>query len=441
MKSNHGFCLLACTAAALVCSPSARADDWPQWLGPQRDGIWRESGILDRFPAGGPTVRWRTPIGSGYTGPAVTGGKVFVMDRLNSTNGPHQERLLCLNEEDGKVLWAQSYPCKFGIAFPAGPRSTPAVDGGKVYTFGALGHLACWDSATGKPLWSHEVMSEYKAKAPMWGFAGQPLVAGEKVICLAGGENACVIAFNKHTGAELWRALSAREPGYSAPVIIDAGGRQQLIVWEPEALNSLDPETGKLYWTQPCSVKAGMSITTPRRLGEYLLVSSFYNGSILMRLAGDQPKAELVWQGHSDSEMKTDGLHCVFGTPFIEDGCIFGVCSYGQLRCLKLETGERIWETCAPVAGKQVRWGSAFIVKQGKRFFLWNELGDLIIAKLSRQGYEELDRAHLLEPANHDPGRNVVWSHPAFANRRLYARNDKEIICVSLETPGAQTDR
>jgi outer membrane protein assembly factor BamB len=276
------------------------------------------------------------------------------------------------------------------------------------------------------------VVKEHAAKVPVWGFAGQPLVYGDKLICLAGGSNACVIAFNKDNGQEIWRALSAKEPGYGAPVIINAGGCQQLIVWHPQALNSLNPETGKVYWSQPCTVKAGMSIATPRRVGDYLLVSSFYNGSILMRLAADEPKATLVWQGKSESEMETDGLHCVIGTPFIENDYIFGVCSYGQLRCLKLQTGERVWETCAPVAGQKVRWGACFIIKNGDRFFLWNELGDLIIARLSEQGYEEISRAHLLEPANRSPGRNVVWSHPAFANRCMYARNDKEIICVSL---------
>jgi outer membrane protein assembly factor BamB len=120
-------------------------------------------------------------------------------------------------------------------------------------------------------------------------------------------------------------------------------------------------------------------------------------------------------------------------TPFLEDGYIYGVCSYGQLRCLKMETGERVWETLqATTSGEPVRWANAFIVKNGDRFFLFNEKGDLIIAKLSPRGYEEISRAHLLEPTNKDCGRPVVWSHPAFANRHVYARNDKEIICVDL---------
>ena len=119
-------------------------------------------------------------------------------------------------------------------------------------------------------------------------------------------------------------------------------------------------------------------------------------------------------------------------SPFLDNGYAYGSCSYGQFRCLKADTGERLWETFEPTTGKSERWGNAFIVKNADRYFLFNEKGDLIIAKLSPEKYEEISRAHLLEPSNSDPGRPVVWSHPAFANRTMYARNDKEIISVSL---------
>lgn len=380
-------------------------------------------------------MRWRTPIGSGYSGPAVTGGRVYVMDRLSPTNSPDVERVLCLDEATGQILWTQEYPCRFNLSFPAGPRTTPSIDNGKVYTLGALGFLACWDTQSGKKLWSHDLPAEYKARVPTWGFACQPLIDGKKLICIAGGENACVIVFDKETGAELWRSLTADQPGYSAPVIVEAGGCRQLIIWHPQSLNSLDPETGKLYWTQPYVANAGMTLATPRKLGDLLLVSSFYNGSMLMRLSSNAPTAELVWRGKSDNEVKTDGLHCVIGTPVLEGDYLYGVCSYGQLRCLKLATGERVWETFAPVAGKSTRWGTSFIVKNGNRYFFWNELGDLIIGNLSPSGYEEISRAHLLEPANHDAGRPVVWSHPAFADKSMFARNDKEVIRVDLARP------
>ena len=146
-----------------------------------------------------------------------------------------------------------------------------------------------------------------------------------------------------------------------------------------------------------------------------------------------KPGAELQWEGKSFSEKNTDTLHSLMSTPFIEDGHIYGVCSYGQLRCLKLETGERVWETfAATTGGPPVRWANAFIIKHENRFFLANELGDLIIAKMTPQGYEEISRAHMLKPTTTDPRRAVVWSHPAFANQCVFMRNDEEIVCASL---------
>src|SRR5258706_16444992 len=154
-----------------------------------------------------------------------------------------------------------------------------------------------------------------------------------------------------------------------------------------------------------------------------------------LRLDSTKPAETLLWQSKKVSERDTDALHSTMSTPFLEDGYIYGVCSYGQLRCLKADTGDRIWETFAATThdGKEMRWANAFIVKNGALFFLFNEQGDLIIAKLGPKGYEEISRAHLLEPTNTAAGRGVVWSHPAFANRRMYARNDSEIICVDLK--------
>jgi hypothetical protein len=152
-----------------------------------------------------------------------------------------------------------------------------------------------------------------------------------------------------------------------------------------------------------------------------------------VKLNGEQPAEETLWRTKKASEKDTTHLNAVMCTPFIEGDYVYGVCSYGQLRCLNAQTGERIWETFkATTEGEPVRWANAFLVKNGDRFFLENEKGDLIIAKLSPKGYEEISRAHLLEPTNRDPGRLVVWSHPAFANRHMYARNDKEVIGVDL---------
>jgi outer membrane protein assembly factor BamB len=216
-------------------------------------------------------------------------------------------------------------------------------------------------------------------------------------------------------------------------MICDAAGKRQLIMWHPESINSLNPESGEVYWSEPFVCKMGMTIATPRQLDDLLLATSFYSGSDMLRLDKAHPAAASIWKTQKASEKDTTHLNAVLCTPFLENGYIYGVCSYGQLRCLKADTGERVWETFqATTGGEPVRWANAFIVKNGDRFFLENEKGDLIIAKLSPKAYEEISRAHLLEPTGTASGRDVVWSHPAFANRHVYARNDKEIICFDL---------
>ena len=444
---SKGFRTASVLAAVAIFGShpaQVRADDWPQWLGPQRDGVWRETGILQAFPTNGLKILWRVPIGGGYTGPAVAKGRVYVMDRQLEAGASNPadafargeirggERVLCLNATDGKVLWQHAYPCPYTVSYPAGLRVTPTVHQGKVYSLGSEGNLICLDAEKGTVLWSRDFKTDFNVKTPLWGFAGHPLVDGNKLICLAAGDGSVAVAFDKDTGKELWRALSAKEPGYAPPMIYEFAGKRQLIIWHPEAVNALDPETGKVFWTHPLtpSIRAGMSIPTPRQAGDLLFLTSFYNGSLLLRVDSDQPS--VIWQSRKVNEKDTDGLHCVMATPLIEKDYIYSPCSYGQFRCLQLDTGERLWETFAPTTGKSERWGNVFIVKQGDRSFLFSEKGDLIIARLSPQKYEELSRAHLIDPVNRDPGHPVVWSHPAFANRCVFARNDKEIVCASL---------
>jgi outer membrane protein assembly factor BamB len=432
---------------------AARGDDWPQWLGPQRDGVWRETGILDKFPKDGPKVRWRTPIGIGYAGPAVAAGKVYVTDRVldpgiqNPKSGfsknrvPGKERVLCLDEANGKVLWTHEYPVTYEIGYPNGPRTTPIIHAGKVYTLGAMGDLRCLDALKGELLWSRNFMKDYGAPTQVWGFSASPLIDGDRLICVVGGEGSIAVAFHKDTGKEIWKALSGAEAGYCPPVIIQAGGKRQLIIWDPQAVNSLDPETGQVYWSHRFPLRSGLAIPMPRQAGDLLFVTAFYNGPLMLKLAADKPAATVLWKGKSNSEMPrlTDGLHSIMPTPVIKDGHIYGICSYGELRCLKADTGERLWSTLAATGGQEQRWGNAFLVPQGDRFFLFNEKGDLIIARLTPKGYEEISRANILEPTNRmAQGRPVVWSHPAFANKSVYARNDKEIVCVSLAADGGQ---
>jgi outer membrane protein assembly factor BamB len=441
-----------------------RADDWPQWLGPKRDGVWREDRIVERFPAGGPKVRWRTPIGMGYAGPAVVGNRVYVTDRVLAENArlpnnpfargtlPGKERVLCLDDVTGAVVWKHEYDCPYQISYPSGPRTTPLVANGKVYTLGAMGDLFCLDAETGKAIWSKNFVNDYSSPVPLWGFSAHPLLDGERLICLAGGDGSVVVALHKDTGDEIWRNLSSRGIGYCPPTMIEHGGTRQLIIWDPEAVHSLDPVTGKEYWSVPFAVKAELSVPQPRLNGNQLFITSFYNGSLMLKLDPDQPSATTVWKSKNNSELpdKTDALHSIMPTPVFRDGHIYGVCSHGEFRCLDAATGTRIWMSMEPTrmringqmspsdpkpSTSKERWSNAFIVEHGNRYVLFNEHGDLIFAELSPQGYKEIDRARIIEPDDPQPGRKVVWSHPAFANRNVYVRNNREIISVSLAQP------
>lgn len=432
----------------LACGLSARADDWPQWMGPQRDGVWRETGIVDTFPTGGPPVRWRVPIGGGYAGPAVVGNRVYVTDKqmpqgiqnpdnpFNRTRTPATERVVCLDDKDGSIVWKHEYECPYTVSYPAGPRTTPVVQDGRVYTLGSEGHLFCLKAEDGSVVWGKELKKEYHhEQSPVWGWSANLLLDGDRLICLVGGKGTTVVAFHKETGKEVWRAIDSggpHGPGYSSPVIVEAGGKRQLIVWHPAGVTSLDPESGSLHWNQPFVSSQGLSVATPRIVGDNLFVSAFYNGSLLLKLDRTQPAATVVWKRHGENEKITDALHCLISTPVIDGNHIYGVCSYGEMRCLDLKNGDRKWATFEPTSGQSARWGNAFIVRHEDRYVLFSEKGDLILAQMTPTGYTEQSRAHLLEPTGPSQRRDVVWTHPAFANRCVYARNDKEIVCVSL---------
>jgi len=425
------ICVLKITFAPIF------AEDWPEWRGKGRNGIWTESGILDKFPEKGLTAVWRTPIHGGFAGPAVAAGRVFVTDFKRSSGKKGMERALCLDEKSGKILWTREWDADYqGISYDTGPRATPTVDGDRVYIVGGSGTLLCLNARTGDVIWRKDYVKDYRMQMPTWGIASAPLVDGDRLIAIVGGQpDAKVIAFDKMTGKEIWRALpSDSEQGYSQPVIVAARGTRQLIIWDPTAVVALDPATGKTYWQHPFRINLSLTLATPVFDGSRLLVSSFYNGSMLLDLAKE--KASVIWKGKSNSEINTDGLHAVVNTPVIDGDYIYGICSYGQFRCLNLKTGERIWETME-VTKEKARWASGFIVRHGDRYFINNDRGELIIAKLSAQGYQEISRTQLIKPTSNPGNRRelgaVNWSHPAYANRHIVARNDEEIISVSLK--------
>ncbi|MFN5587536.1 MAG: PQQ-binding-like beta-propeller repeat protein [Planctomyces sp.] len=422
---------------SLSCS-AVSADDWPQWMGPQRDNVWREDGLLEKFPAGGPKVLWSTPVAGGYSGPAVSGGKVCITDYVTADNVKVDnfdrrefsgtERIHCLDEATGKVLWTHEYPVKYSISYPAGPRCTPVMHEGLVYALGAEGHLFCLSTDSGKVVWSHDLKKEYSTTAPLWGYAAHPLIDGDNLLTLAGGEGTHIVALNRLTGQEVWRSTSsgAQGQGYCPPTIINHGGARQLIMYKPDAVVSLDPATGKQYWSLPYEASNGSIIMSPVLSGNYLYAAGYSNKSLMMELDPARPAAREVWRDKSN-------IICPVNVqPFLDKEVLYGFDQKGVLRALTIPDGKRLWETSDAIGKRPAGSETAFIVRQGSRYVLFNELGELLLAELTAEGYREIDRAKVIEPSNFAFGREVVWSMPAFANRHIYLRNDNQIICVDF---------
>jgi outer membrane protein assembly factor BamB len=434
--SRTGGWLLALACFLPIARNPLSAEDWPEWRGPGRRGVWNESGILDRFPPDGLRIVWRTPLHGGFAGPAVAAGRVYVTDFKRAVGKRGTERTLCLDEKSGKVLWTREWDADYqGMSYDTGPRATPTVDGDRVYVVGASGILLCLDARTGSVLWRKDYGKDYGMRLPTWGISSAPLVDGSRLIAIVGGHpDALVMAFDKVTGKEVWRALSPEsEQGYSQPVMVETGRTRQVVVWHPAAIVSLDPATGAVNWQQPFRINLGVTLSTPVWSGSRLLVSSFYNGSMLLDLKKDT--TAVVWKGKSSSETDTDTLHTVVNTPVIAGDYVYGICSYGQFRCLNARTGERIWETME-VTKEKARWASGFIVRQGERYFINNDRGELIIANLSEKGYRENGRTQLIKPTTNPGNRRelglVNWTHPAYANGHVITRNDEEIVSASL---------
>ncbi len=440
--------LLVCVFAACAHGVSVSAEDWPQWRGADRLALWQETGIVDELP-GALSVKWSTDLRSGYSGPAVANGRIFISDWLEDPNSrtlDGTERALAIDEQTGEILWSHEWHTSYrmlSISYAIGPRATPTVDDDRVYFVGGTGRLFCLDVATGGVLWEKDYVAEYDTSVPVWGIVSGPLVDGELLIAVVGGEpDAGVVAFNKFTGEEVWRAITVgSEMGYAQPVIYEAGGVRQLIVWHPLALASLNPVTGEQYWEEPWDVSMGVTVATPVKSGDYLLVSQFFNGSMMMRLNSDRPDATMLWKGQSRSELpgETDTIHAMVTTPLIIGDHVYGVDSYGELRGLDARTGERLW--MSPDMTAQARWSTAFLVRHGDRYFVNNDEGFLILAQFTPTGYVELSRTRLIEPTSSSGTRTphgsiseriVNWSHPAYANGHIVHRNDEKLIRASL---------
>ena len=414
----------------------SRADEWPQWRGPTRDGVWKEDGIVESFPAerleGGKLKRrWEVAVDSGYNGPSVAAGRVFVMDR--KLKPKQTERVLAFAADSGKPLWTFEYDCVYsGISYEAGPRASVSIVDGLAYALGTMGHLHCLSAATGDVVWKKDLLAEYKIRMPIWGIAAAPLVEGDSIFVHIGGENACVVAFDRRTGKELWKALDDKA-SYAAPILIQQAGKPVLVCWTGDNVVGLNPADGSVYWKHPLKpTRMVIGIATPVVEKNRLFVTSFYDGSLMLRLKVDTQAVEEIWRRLGPDERQTDALHSIISTPYLEGDHVYGVDSYGELRCLAAETGDRIWED--RTATPRERWSNIHMVKHGDRMWMFNERGELVIGTLSPEKFTEISRAKLISPTRAQlPRRDgVCWSHPAYAYKHVFARNDEQLVCVNL---------
>jgi outer membrane protein assembly factor BamB len=409
----------------LPCVPLL-ADDWAEWRGPNRDGAWNETGILESFPSAGLKVRWRAPVGAGFSSPVVARGHVYVTDS-ELVRPMARERIHAFEETTGKPAWSHAhelgYPdWAFDDKSPLGPSATPIVADGRVYSLGALGHLTCCEAVKGGVLWRRDLAREHPAKELQC--RASPLIEGDLLIVFVGAKPAAsVIALDKGTGKDVWKALD--EPATpSSPIIITSGGKRQLIVWTEESVTSLDPLTGNVHWRQRIQSTAEYVVSTPVFHEDRLLL-----GGLMLKLDPEKGSVSVLWP---EKRTVVRRILSNTSTPLLRGDCVFSARSSGELICLEASTGNQLWESDKVT---EIRNGASIHITpngDGDSAFLYNERGELIRARLSREGYKEVSRASLIRPTYPFGGRNCAWSPPAFANRHVFVRSDQDLVCVSL---------
>jgi outer membrane protein assembly factor BamB len=407
-----------------LLSAALRAEDWPQWRGPNRDGMYGETGLLQSFPAEGLKVRWRAPVGWGFSSPVVAQGRVYLADS-EVVKPKAKERVHCFDETTGKALWTHVYEVAyedwaFNPTQEIGPVATPIVQNGKVYTMGRLGHLFCLDARKGEVLWRRNLEKDYQvAFAPG---TPSPLIDGDLLILFIGGKpGACVIGMHKDNGNEVWKALD-ESLTFSSPIVIFSGGKKQLIVWTQESVTSLDPAAGKTHWRQRLLTSGEYAVSTPVFHKDRLLI-----GGLMFQLDPDKPAATVLWP---DSKAPSRRVLSHTSTALFRGDHLFSAKSSGELICLEASTGKQVWESAKVTDLKN--GASIHLTANGDSVLLYTDKGELIRARLTPQGYKELSRVAVLEPTFPFAGRKVAWPPPAYANRHIFVRNSKELICASL---------
>lgn len=381
-------------ACLVLLTAAAQAADWPQWRGPNRDGISSET-IKTEFPGDGPKVLWKASVGIGFSSFTVADGRVFTMGWADD-----KDTVFCFDAKSGKQVWSHSYDSELGDKYyEGGPGSTPTVDGAQVFTLGKWGDAFCFDAATGKVVWEKNIAKELKVDAPTWGFSGSPVVSGTQLF-LNVGTRGC--ALDKATGKVLWSSDGKTEAGYTTPLQVKLGSQEILFTANTKAYLALDPATGKQLWDIPWVTRYGINAADPIVHGSNLFISTGYGkGCAMYELKPGESK--MLWQ-HRD-------LRTQMNAALLIDGHLYGIdgdeSQKTMLKCLDAATGSTKWAEPIAKMGCVVAAKNALIVLSGK--------GELSLAKISSSGYEPITTAQILS--------GKCWSVPVLANGILYCRN------------------
>lgn len=413
------------------------AQDWAQWRGNDRDGTWSETGLVAEFDQESLKTRWSQPVSAGYSGPTVADGRVYLMDR-RTENGQQTERVLCFDSNRGDPIWQHEYQAEYAnVGYGAGPRASVTIEDGIAYSLGTMGNVCCLDAKTGDVIWQRDLDRDYRIsetrRMPIWGISGSPLIYRENVILHVGGaDGACVVALNKRTGEEVWRALDDRAQ-YSSPILVKQNGKDVVVCWTGDSVAGINPETGKVYWRFPfLPSRMPIGVATPVVQGNRLFFTSFYDGALMLEMDSPEMTVSEVYRASGPNERRTKALHSIISTPVWLGDYIYGVDSYGELRCLSASDGERVWEDLSAVP--RSRWSTIHFVQNKNLTWMFNERGELILAKLTPEEFVEISRVQIIEPTTEQlrQRNGVCWSHPAFADRCIFVRNDQELKCISL---------
>lgn len=380
---------------------------WTDFRGPNRDGHYTEQPVLTDWPADGPKVLWRHPIGGGYASFVIAKGLAFTIEQRRE-----EEAVTAYDMQTGLEVWAFTYPARFQESMGGeGPRATPTWHEDKLYALGAEGDLHCLDAATGKLIWKHNILTDAKAPNLMYAMAAAPLVVDDKVIMLPGGSNGhSVIAYDKDSGQIRWHAQDDKA-AYTSPMLVEFAGQRQLLIVSATRVMGLTVEEGKLLWSFPWQVSYENSIAQPVLLGNdrFMLSAGYSTGSIAIEVkkSGDTFSTQELWR----SKM----LKNKFTSSVYYDGYVYGL-DEDILTCIDAATGRRMWKDGRYEYGQVLLASGHLIVMAG--------LGDLALVKATPEKWTEVARVPLLN--------GKTWNHPAISEGKLLVRNAVEMVCVDL---------